>query len=135
MYIYTYIYLDFTLLISISYTSTRSAGSDGGFGRRARPAGSDGCGCALGRGDGCGGRSRSAAASVGGLGRLRRRTQRVLPAFKPDILITWSILTNQRARNVTQNGAQTNYVPQAPHMGHSWGTKLDPPQDGKYLIF
>merc|ERR1711984_51312 len=60
---------------------------------------------------------------------------RVLPAFKPDILITWAILTNQRARNVTQNEAQTNYVPQAPHMGHSWGTQYTRPQDGKYLIF
>ena len=114
MYIYTYIYLDFTLVISISYTSSRSAGSVGGLGRRARPAGSVGC---------------------GGLGRLRRRTQRVLPAFKPDILITWSILTNQRARNVTQNGAQTNYVTQLPHLGHRWGTQCSDPQDGKYLIF
>ena len=34
---------------------------------------------------------------------------------------------------MTQNGAQTNYVPQAPHMGHSWGTEYSPPQDGKYL--
>merc|ERR1712055_1201575 len=39
------------------------------------------------------------------------------------------------ARNVTQNGAQTNYVPQAPHMGHSWGTEYSRAQDGKYLIF
>ena len=45
------------------------------------------------------------------------------------------MLTNQRARNVTQNGAQTNYVPQAPQMGHSWGTEYSRPQDGKYLIF
>ena len=36
---------------------------------------------------------------------------------------------------MTQNGAQTNYVPQAPHMGHSWGTEYSRAQDGKYLIF
>ena len=59
----------------------------------------------------------------------------LLPAFKPVILITWSILTNQRARNVPEKLAQTNYVPQAPHMGHSWGTEYSRPQDGKYLIF
>ena len=40
------------------------------------------------------------------------------------------MLSNQRARNVPQNGAQTNYVTQVPHLGHRWGTKLDPPQDG-----
>merc|ERR1712030_74289 len=38
-------------------------------------------------------------------------------------------------QNVPQNGAQTNYVPQAPQMGHSWGTEYSPPRDGKYLIF
>ena len=43
----------------------------------------------------------------------------LLPAFKPVILITWSILTNQRARNVPQNEAQTNYVPHVPQMRHS----------------
>merc|ERR1712055_134146 len=87
----------------------------------------------------------------------------LLPAFKPVILITWSISTyllplptyfygiyhisvvfyyslTQKCgiyelQNVTQNGAQTNYVPQAPHLGHSWGTEYSRAQDGKYLIF
>merc|ERR1712055_1221901 len=39
------------------------------------------------------------------------------------------------ARNVPQNGVQTNYVPQVPHVGYRWGTKTSLPQDGKYLIF
>merc|ERR1712105_18752 len=39
------------------------------------------------------------------------------------------------ARNVPQNGVQTNYVPQVPHVGYRWGTKTSDPQDGKYLIF
>jgi len=43
----------------------------------------------------------------------------LLPAFKPVILIMWSILSNQRARNVPQNEAQTNYVPQVPQVRHS----------------
>merc|ERR1712215_486711 len=59
----------------------------------------------------------------------------LLPAFKPVILITWSILSNQRAGNVPQNVVQTNYVPQVPHMWYSCGTKTSDPQDGKYLIF
>merc|ERR1712105_267742 len=37
--------------------------------------------------------------------------------------------------NVPQNGVQTNYVPQVPHVGYRWGTKTSTPQDGKYLIF
>ena len=37
---------------------------------------------------------------------------------------------NQRARNVPQNEAQTNYVPQVPQMRHSWGTKTSSPLDG-----
>merc|ERR1712082_298276 len=39
------------------------------------------------------------------------------------------------ARNVPQNGGQTNYVPQVPHLGYRWGTKTSDAQDGKYLIF
>merc|ERR1711947_67658 len=39
------------------------------------------------------------------------------------------------ARNVPQNGVQTNYVPQVPHLGYRWGTKTSRTQDGKYLIF
>ena len=39
------------------------------------------------------------------------------------------MMPNQRARNVPQNVAQTNYVPQVPHMWYSCGTKLAPPQD------
>ena len=34
-----------------------------------------------------------------------------------------------------QNGVQSNYVPQVPHVGYRWGTKTSTPQDGKYLIF
>ena len=33
------------------------------------------------------------------------------------------MLSNQRAINVPQNGVQTNYVPQVPHVGYRWGTK------------
>ena len=40
------------------------------------------------------------------------------------------MLSNQRARNVPQNGAQTNYVTQVPHLGHRWGTKTSSPLDG-----
>merc|ERR1712055_1134731 len=36
------------------------------------------------------------------------------------------ILSNQRARNVPQNGVQTNYVP---HVRYRWGTKSSPLQD------
>ena len=32
-----------------------------------------------------------------------------------------------------QNGVQSNYVPQVPHVGYRWGTKTWTPQDGKYL--
>ena len=39
------------------------------------------------------------------------------------------MLSNQRARNVTQNGAQTNYVTQVPHLGHRWGTQYSRAQD------
>ena len=40
------------------------------------------------------------------------------------------MLSNQRARNVTQNEAQTNYVTQVPHLRHRWGTKTSSTLDG-----
>ena len=61
---------------------------------------------------------------------LRYLVSNYLDQWEVSILITWFILSNQRAINVPQNGAQTNYVTQVPHVGHRWGTKLVPPQDG-----
>ena len=66
---------------------------------------------------------------------LRYLVSNYLDQWEVSILITWFILSNQRARNVPQNGVQTNYVPQVPHVGYRWGTKTRPTQDGKYLIF
>ena len=40
------------------------------------------------------------------------------------------MMPNQRAINVPQNGVQTNYVPQVPHMGYRWGTKPSSTLDG-----
>ena len=39
-------------------------------------------------------------------------------------------MSNQRARNVPQNEAQTNYVPHVPQMRYSWGTKTSSTLDG-----
>ena len=68
-----------------------------------------------------GGRARVRAGSsgfervrAGSSGFERHQLHLLLPAFKPVILITWSILTNQRARNVPEKLAQTNYVPKVP---------------------
>ena len=66
---------------------------------------------------------------------IRYLVSNYLDQWEVSILITWSILSNQRARNVPQNEVQTNYVPHVPQMRYTWGTKTSRPQDGKYLIF
>merc|ERR1711936_799375 len=52
-----------------------------------------------------------------------------LDQWEVSILITCSISSNQRARNVPQNGVQTNYVPQVPHVGYRWVTEYSRAQD------
>ena len=57
----------------------------------------------------------------------------VTAAFKNQNKISWKIILAlwlDKYIYVPQNGVQTNYVPQVPHMGYRWGTKLVPPQDG-----
>merc|ERR1712002_1371421 len=58
-----------------------------------------------------------------------------MTSLKPVILITCSILTNQRARNVPGNLVHFIYVPDVPVIWYESGTKTSTPQDGKYLIF
>ena len=60
---------------------------------------------------------------------IRYLVSNYLDQWEVSILITWSILSNQRARNVPQNEVQTNYVPHVPQMRYTWGTKTRTPQD------
>ena len=48
------------------------------------------------------------------------------------VAIIWNILLANQTNvlYVPQNGAQTNYVPQVPHLGHRWGTKTSSTLDG-----